>query len=358
MGLCGSSTKAVPETKLRKEDVEQNKQIETTMTEDYKKEQCIHKLLLLGAGESGKSTLFKQLLTIYGSGFTEDDRRSYKSAVHSNVIANIQTLVQQSDNPWGSPLAQELGASKRQILELKVEQPLDAKIAVHIESLWKDRGIQITFEHRSRFQLVDNADYFFDRVHQVVAPDYIPTIEDIMRVRVRTSGIVERAFSIEGHEFRMFDVGGQRNERKKWIHCFEHVTAVLFVAAISAFDLTLFEDDRVNRMSEALQIFEGIVNSRWFKETPMILFLNKRDLFAQKIKKVQLRDYFPDFRGDNSYDNAVAFITHMFVIKNQNDKRMIYTHVTCATDVSNIKAVFNAVKDIIIKRSLQDGGLL
>jgi len=122
--------------------------------------------------------------------------------------------------------------------------------------------------------------------------------------------------------------------------------------------LTLFEDDRVNRMAEALKVFEEILNSPWFKQTSMILFLNKRDLFAEKIKKVKLKDYFPEYTGENTYDDSVNFIINLFHSKNTNTERTIYTHVTCATDSTNVQAVFNAVKDIIIKRSLQEGGLL
>jgi hypothetical protein len=40
----------------------------------------------------------------------------------------------------------------------------------------------------------------------------------------------------------MFDVGGQRSERKKWIHCFENVNALLFLVAISGYDQCLAED--------------------------------------------------------------------------------------------------------------------
>ena len=56
----------------------------------------------------------------------------------------------------------------------------------------------------------------------------------------------------------MYDVGGQRNERRKWIHCFEDVTAVIFVAAISEYDQKLFEDGATNRMVEALELFEEV----------------------------------------------------------------------------------------------------
>jgi len=77
-------------------------------------------------------------------------------------------------------------------------------------------------------------------------------------------------------------VGGQRNERKKWIHCFENVTAVLFVGVLSEYDQVLYEDATVNRMVETLVLFEDACNSHWFKKTAIILFLNKRDLFVEK----------------------------------------------------------------------------
>ena len=83
----------------------------------------------------------------------------------------------------------------------------------------------------------------------------------------------------------MYDVGGQRNERKKWIHCFDAVTAIIFVASISEYNQVLFEDHTTNRFVEALDLFEEIVNSKYFIETAMILFLNKRDLLRKKLQK-------------------------------------------------------------------------
>ncbi len=95
----------------------------------------------------------------------------------------------------------------------------------------------------------------------------------------------------------MFDVGGQRSERKKWIHCFENVTAVIFLAAISEYDQVLVEDESVNRLQEALTLFDSICNSKWFVQTSMILFLNKIDLFKDKLSRSPLVNYFPDFSG-------------------------------------------------------------
>jgi len=167
------------------------------------------------------------------------------------------------------------------------EETPDAKSAAEIDLLWKDGGIQRTYENRSKFQLTDSAKYFFDKVLECAKPDFLPTKSDLYRARARTTGIVTSEFEIEGIRFKMFDVGGQRNERKKWIHCFDDVTAVVFVVGISEYDQVCFEDEHTNRIDEALTLFEEVCNSKHFVNSSMLLFLNKRDLFAEKITRVR-----------------------------------------------------------------------
>jgi len=58
----------------------------------------VHKLLLLGGGESGKSTLFKQMITIYGQGFPEGERKTFRSVIFNNTINAMKTLCEQSEN--------------------------------------------------------------------------------------------------------------------------------------------------------------------------------------------------------------------------------------------------------------------
>jgi guanine nucleotide-binding protein subunit alpha len=99
--------------------------------------------------------------------------------------------------------------------------------------------------------------------------------------------------------YRIFDVGVQRSERKKWIHCFENITAIVFMVDISKYDQVLIEDESVNRMSEALSLFDSICNSRWFVKTSMILLFNKTDLFKDKLTKSPMGKYFPDYSGNS-----------------------------------------------------------
>ena len=113
-----------------------------------------------------------------------------------------------------------------------------------------------------------------ERLDRIAQNNYLPDQQDVLRSRVRTTGIVEYSFEIDKQNFKMYDVGGQRNERKKWIHCFENVTAVIFVGVLSEYDQVLFEDETMNRMEETLNLFDEICNSKWFRDTQIFLFLS------------------------------------------------------------------------------------
>ena len=159
----------------------------------------------------------------------------------------------------------------------------------------------------------------------------------------------------------MYDVGGQRNERKKWIHCFEDVTAVIFVAALSEYDQNLYEDASTNRMIEAIQLFDEITNNRFFVSSAMILFLNKKDLFEDKINKIDPKtvEVFKDFPGGiGDYDKGVEYFLGKFLEVNRQPDKEIYHHVTCATDSKNVSVVFNACKDIILKQNIKGSGFM
>jgi guanine nucleotide-binding protein G(o) subunit alpha len=169
---------------------------------------------------------------------------------------------------------------------------------------------------------------------------------------------VETEFEIEGSHFLMIDVGGQRNERKKWIHCFQEVTSLIFVSSLNSYDQVLYEDETANGMFEALNLFEDTINMDYFKNVDVILFLNKSDLFREKIKKTPLTVFFTDYKGSQEFDECVSFIEEEFRLRVKDVDKDLYCHVTCATDTSNVQFTFNAVKNIIIRKGLSDAGIM
>jgi GTPase SAR1 family protein len=162
--------------------------------------------------------------------------------------------------------------------------------------------------------------------------------------------------------FALYDVGGQRNERKKWIHVFDNVTGVIFVAALSEYDQTLFEDNDKNRMVEALELFEWICNHDLFKNVPTILFLNKMDLFRTKISTYPIATIplWKEYKGSDDFTKAWQYFFEKFHASGtkSNPSKQIYAHVTCATDTSNVHHVFNSCRDIILKENLAGSGLI
>jgi len=105
--------------------------------------------------------------------------------------------------------------------------------------------------------------------------------------RVRTTGIVITEFEDLPQKYQLVDVGGQRSERRKWIHCFDDVKAIIFLEGLSSFNQVLFEDSSVNRMHESLGLFGEVVSNPVFESTPIFMFLNKKDLFEDMIKTVR-----------------------------------------------------------------------
>lgn len=339
------------------EDKKKNANIEKQIEEDRKQQQNHVKLLLLGAGESGKSTIAKQMKIIHLNGFNDEERLAFRSIIFSNVVGSIRVLVEATEN-LNVPIEEENRDCARRVLEEDYfNGELTPQIAQDIKQLWADSGIQAVFNRSSEFQLNDSAEYYFLAIDRLASPSYTPSVQDILRSRAKTTGIIETEFFVNNTKFTLVDVGGQRSERRKWMHCFQDVTAVIFCVAMSAYDQTLYEDETTNRTHEALKLFRDICNTKWFVDTAIILFLNKKDLFEKKIKKVPLTVCFPDYKGDNSYNDASKYIADQFLAQNENSNKLIYVHYTCATDTDNITVVFKACQDIILNKIINKMGL-
>ncbi|CAB3983576.1 guanine nucleotide-binding G(q) subunit alpha [Paramuricea clavata] len=276
-----------------------NDEIERMLRKDKKDSRRELKLLLLGTGESGKSTFIKQMRIIHGQGYSEDDRRGYIKLVYQNIFMAIHSLTRAMETlriPYANPSNEDFVAVVRGVDPDSVtafrKEYYDA-----INSLWRDSGIQECYDRRREFQLSDSCKYYLSDLDRIAAASYLPTEQDVLRARAPTTGIIEYPFDLDTIIFRMVDVGGQRSERRKWIHCFENVTSIMFLVALSEYDQVLVESDSENRMEESKALFRTIITYPWFQNSSIILFLNKKDLLEEKIMYSHLADYFPEFEG-------------------------------------------------------------
>jgi len=316
------------------------------------------KVLLLGPGESGKSTIFKQLKIIQDNGgFSQEELLNFKNLVYINCVSQMRCIVEAAlalQHDFEKPESQ---AYAQALMKLTRETQWSTEMGTMIKVLWSDKGIRAVYEKRGKtFQLNDTADYFFDNVDRYMDFNFIPSQEDILRVRVRSTGIEEAVFTFDRRTFRFVDVGGQRAERRKWVHCFDGVSAVLFCACLSGYDLPLREDPRQNRMAEALALFAEVVNSNNFKDKTIIFFLNKTDLFMQKLQVSPLSAIFPNFTDGTDFDKACNFVKERFLERVDSTRPMntIFTHFTCALDTRNVAVVVTAVRAMLLKRQIDE----
>lgn len=315
------------------------------------------RVLLLGAGQSGKSTVFKQIKINYLSGFTEKERGNFKATIYSNILRSIKTLIDYSfkfEFAIVTPENRERAATIKNLTEDEILEPIqnkswNVKLAEIVIALWADEAIQSTYGKRNEFQLEDNTEYYMSALDRIGKIDYVPTEQDVVRCRLKTTGIAEMSYIANNKSITFVDVGGQRNERKKWIHCFEDCKAVIFVVSLSEYDQKCYEDDETNRMKESLLLFDEICGSRWFTDIPILLFLNKIDIFKTKIQKTDLKVTFKDYNDGCDFDKALAFLTKKFLARNKNSERKISVFHTCATDTEALKTVFLTVSDLLSK---------
>ena len=88
------------------------------------------------------------------------------------------------------------------------------------------------FKHTSEYTLSDSAPYYFKRVEKILDVSYTPNEQDVLHSRIPTTGIVETSFKSGDITYHLFDIGGQHSEQRKWLHCFNDVNTVLFVASL------------------------------------------------------------------------------------------------------------------------------
>lgn len=354
MGSCCLSPEAKEARRI-------NAEIEKQLRKDKKKSRREFKLLLLGTGESGKSTFIKQMRIIHGRGYSDEDRRGFTTLIYENIFTAMQAMIQAMSTLQISYKYKHNKANADLISGVEAEnvKTLTNQYVDALKSLWSDPGIQECYTRRREYQLSDSAKYYLSDLARIADSAYLPTQQDILRVRVPTTGIIEYPFDLENVVFRMVDVGGQRSERRKWIHCFEKVTSIMFLVALSEYDQVLAESNQENRMEESLALFKTIIGYEWFNESSIILFLNKMDLLQEKIMYSHLADYFPEFNGPQQDAEAgQKFILEIFLALNTNEEKMIYSHFTCATDTENIQKVFKDVKHHIMQGNLKEHNLV
>jgi hypothetical protein len=295
---------------------------------------------------------------LHTKGFTEERIKATIPLLRMNAMDTIKILIT-ACRDWRiefSPVEQE------QVELILMAPALTEALANHVNAIWKSIAVQKAYQQHHRIQLPGGAsasDYYMENVQRFAREDFLPNVADMLRVKLKTIGVAETHFIVNGIEFMMVDVGGQRSERKKWLPCFNDVAAVIYLVALNEYDMIMEEDDKTNRMEESLKLFQKLSGSQWLREIPLILFLNKSDIFKKKIQTQPLSQCFQDYEefatasnGDNEFEKSCDYIKEQYN-RVFNGSRL-YTFVTCALDSKNCEKVFLAVRDAIMAKVFQN----
>ena len=320
-------------------------EIEHYLNMHHKADKEIKKLLLLGDRSGGKAAFLKQMDNLYGSHvMTQFELHKYIHKIRENIVKTVIFLLKKSedfvfysyddgnkykvdvDNQEICSAIRLIGDFGTEFTECKVPfSSIESLICGYIKNaetqlknhiipneiyylchqyhsfhygrmkalgqaiklVWNLDAIQQTAKHRAVLpELPDYINDFLPNAEQICCDDYEPSFEDILKVKVEKTGIIERCYEIRDTLYHIIDVDGQRNERKKWIHLFEgNMNAVLFFAPLNTYNKTLYDDDGPNAMHVNIELFIEICNSKWFRKSAMIILLYKESLFERMLAK-------------------------------------------------------------------------
>ncbi|KAL8562797.1 hypothetical protein ACOMHN_022672 [Nucella lapillus] len=370
-----------------------SKSIDHQIDEDRERRQKEVQLLILGSAGAGKSTFIKQLRLNYGDRFPEQSRQQFSPYVMYNVTCALHVIMDQMDvmgiqydNEHNQERAREFrqqhprlslqtiltrykeeearcksscpamtpAALRHRLTSLDIYVPQLAESDL-LQLLWTDCGMQCCYARRHKFSrdtLSRTAEYFLESMDMVMSSDYVPSVEDILYIRWPTLGMQEHVFTVDHLHFKVTDVAGQKSLRKKWIHFFEGITAVLFFVALSGFDQTVEEDPSTNMLQDSLQAFHEVSHNHFLEKTDFILFLNKKDIFMDNIRSASLTSCFPHYKGAGTAEASLRHIQEQF-LQHKPGHKQAYTHVTCAVDIPHMREVLANVMDKIIDINLR-----
>lgn len=288
MGLCSSAAEITPE-------VERSRSIDKESLDHFEGASEQLHFLVAGGPSVGKATILKALTLLYGSGdsngnstepgFTKRELLSYKRNIRSSTIANMKILAEQAPNYSEGVLDHEAEKSFEYISE---DQHFDHQVASLVQRLWCDPGIQGAFANALDFSLPASAPFFFNyaALQAISKQHYEPPVEHILRVQTPKYGVMTTQICVDDVDYSFHDTSAQRNKRGKWLHLFDRVSAVIFVVAVDQYDEPCATSKTIDGVSASLELFDEICSCSHLERTPILLVLNKVDVFEEKIVKI------------------------------------------------------------------------
>ncbi|KAG8905471.1 hypothetical protein FRB99_008912 [Tulasnella sp. 403] len=234
--------------------------------------------------------------------------------------------------------------------------------------LWRNPVVHDILR-REKINLSESSGFFLDDMERITQKEYVPTNCDILNARLKTVGVVEHSFQLQGPgekavDWRIYDVGGSRSQRATWAPFFDNVQAIIFLAPVSVFDQVLAEDPGVNRLEDSLLLWRELCKNVILSKVPLVLFLNKCDLLRRKLAAGVLLSRYMISYGDrsNDYESILKYFKNKFdAIRktySKDPEREFYVYATSVTDTHQTAAIITSVRDMILRDNLRTSNLI
>ncbi|KLO16117.1 G-alpha-domain-containing protein [Schizopora paradoxa] len=268
----------------------------------------------------------------------------------------------------GSVAGQEL--TDRDFREFSAARQVIEACADDMKKLWANGEVRDLLR-RHGIHLEEQPGFFLDDIERITAPNYVPATNDILRARLSTIGVVEHRLKMEsgaesGQEWVFYDVGGTRPQRAAWAPFFDNVTAIIFLAPLSAFNEKLAEDPTINRLEDTYQLWKTICSNKLLASVQFILFMNKYDILVSKLRSgVRFERYVTRFKSDDkpldSPEKVAKYMLAMFHTahkKTSPKPRKLHAYLTSVIDTKETLKVLYHIREQVIVGHLHESKLV
>jgi GTPase SAR1 family protein len=317
------------------------------------------KVLLLGPTNAGKSTFVKQLRILYGDPYRHEELMNFRRQVHSNALSFLAQLHELAVLEGHGVHSEK---DTHAIYCLSPAAEIEKEDLSLVKRMWTDPGIQQAYLDRAKAEISESAEFFINRVDEIASEDYLPPHEHILRLRVPTLRLTTTEMRIDGIAFTFFDASAQENKRGKWLHLFNAVQVVIFVASLADFDVMSKENPNENKLAQSISSLKQLMQEPELREVTIMVILNKSDILGQKLFSIDPAAIRNEITGDKPWADYTGGIKstkgfESYIIdkikKSHSRKKAPLYFVSNATNSNEVKTIFSYMENAIIQNYMK-----